>query len=226
MRFLLAVRTFVANYFVTGWGFWIVGKPRLAFATVGAVAGLVLVFCGLRLILDPRGFIVYFALLAGLILGSCLWSAVLEYRRGKESAPPGNWRVSLLFAVVVIILFAPLRFFRADLLGYDSYRMPSSSMAPALVKGDYILADTWTYSRANIEIGDLAVFEVPELEGVLYVKRIVGVPGDVLSFSDGGLVRNGVLASEPYAVYLGDSRRPGNSFAEAHRSRRSIFCNG
>jgi len=214
MRLFWAIRTFVANYIIPGWGFWIVGERKLAVCTAIAISALVLFFCWTRLILNPNAFIAFLALFAILLLGSCLWSAILEFRRDDESAPPRNWKGAFVFAVVVAIVVVPLRYYRADVLGYESYEIPASSMSPTLVRGDFILADTWIYSDETIAFGDLAVFRVPQQDGTVYVKRVIGMPGDTLVFLDDGMVRNGIRLSEPYAVYEGRARPPGSAFGE------------
>jgi len=212
MQILETIRTFVASYIIPGWGFWIVGRPRLAILTIAVVVGVVLLFGWARLVLNPIAFILFGGLMFGIVLSTAVWSAVIEFRRDHEKSPPRNWKTAFLFALVVVILIYPLKSQRSAILGYDIFRLPASSMSPTLVRGDYILADTWHYSKSEIEIGNLAVFVAPDASGVLYVKRIVGVPGDELSFEDDALVRNGNRMEEPYAFYSGGPPRPGSSF--------------
>lgn len=50
-------------------------------------------------------------------------------------------------------------------------------VAPTLLRGDYILADTWHYSESEIAVDDLAVFVAPGTDEVLYMKRVVALPG-------------------------------------------------
>ena len=212
MRTLAVIRTFVANYIVPGWGFWIVGKPKLAITTLGAITGIALLFSWSRLVLDPLGFIVLASLIIGLHFLAAIWSAVIESRRDGEKSPPTNWKTAFLFAFIGAVLFYPLNSHRSVILGYDVFRIPASSMAPTIVRGDYILADTWYYSSAEIVVGDVAVFVVPDSGGVMYVKRVVGVPGDELSFEDDAIVRNGNRVEEPYAYYSEGPVRPGSTF--------------
>ena len=212
MRALATIRTFVMSYMIPGWGFWIVGKPKLAIATTSTIIGIALLFSWSRLVLNPIAFILYAAVIVALLLTAAFWSAIIEYRRNRENPPPRNWKSAFVFALVGGAAFYLLMSERSTILGYDIFTLPSESMAPTLTKGDYILIDTWHYSDSEIEVGDLAVFEVPEMDGVNYVKRIVGVPGNELTFEDDAVIRNGIRLEEPYAFYSDKSGRPGASF--------------
>lgn len=110
----------------------------------------------------------------------------------------GLWRgllVVLLFAWVLrSLIVAP-------------FSIPSGSMLPGLYIGDYLLVAKWPYgySRASFlfgfppiggrlfttlpERGDVAVFRGPENDDV--IKRVIGLPGDVIATRDGALILNG-----------------------------------
>ena len=57
------------------------------------------------------------------------------------------------------------------------------------------------------EHGDIIVFEFPDNPDVDYIKRVIGVPGDVIEVRDKEVYRNGQRLEEPYAVH-GDPRLP------------------
>jgi signal peptidase I len=73
----------------------------------------------------------------------------------------------------------------------QSFHIPSGSMIPTLLIGDFILVDKVTYHFRPPERGDVVVFHFPLNEKVYYVKRIVGVPGDKVQVIDGKLFING-----------------------------------
>jgi len=73
----------------------------------------------------------------------------------------------------------------------QSFHIPSGSMIPTLLIGDFILVDKITYRLREPERGDVVVFHFPLNEDVYYVKRIVGVPGDKVEVVDGKLYING-----------------------------------
>jgi signal peptidase I len=80
----------------------------------------------------------------------------------------------------------------------EAFQMPSGSMAPTLVAGDHIMVDKL---RHGVRRGEVIVFKWPRDPSVDYVKRVVGMPGDVVQISDGRLIINGAeLPRERYQL--------------------------
>ena len=78
----------------------------------------------------------------------------------------------------------------------DAYNIPSKSMEPTLLQGDFILVNKPVYLFFNPRRGDIVVFEYPygkEQYGksVDFIKRVVALPGDTVEFHNGFLVLNG-----------------------------------
>jgi signal peptidase I len=131
---------------------------------------------------------------------------VLAKRRGPDGKP--NETVDFfasLFPVFVIVL--GLRSFV-----YEPFRIPSSSMMPTLLIGDFILVNKFAYGvrlpvsntllfgTGSPERGDVAVFRYPGRTppnpgdpevGTDYIKRVIGLPGDVVQVQDNRLTING-----------------------------------
>lgn len=73
---------------------------------------------------------------------------------------------------------------------YEPFRIPSASMMPTLLRGDFVLVEKFAYGIRNPfnnevwfenkdpEYGDIVVFKYPEDISIDYIKRIVGLPGD------------------------------------------------
>lgn len=143
----------------------------------------------------------------------------LMQAEGEEIAEP-IWvdYARQLFPVVLVVLV--LRSFVAE-----PFRIPSSSMMPTLLVGDFILVNKFTYGLrlpvANtkfLEIGepargDVVVFRYPgmgpgdERAGADYIKRIVGLPGDQVAFRDQTVYINGQpVAKQPVGVYVDGGR--------------------
>lgn len=101
------------------------------------------------------------------------------------------------FFPIIAVVFV-LRTFIAE-----PFQIPSSSMRPGLVKGDFILVNKFSYGvrvpvlnnvllpTGKVQRGDVAVFNYPLDPKVNYIKRIVGVPGDVVEYKDKILTVNG-----------------------------------
>ncbi|MET0320848.1 MAG: signal peptidase I [Duganella sp.] len=101
------------------------------------------------------------------------------------------------FPVIALVFF--LRSFL-----YEPFKIPSSSMVPTLLVGDLILVNKFTYgirlpvlNKKVIEIndpqrGDVMVFKYPRDMSQDYIKRVVGVPGDKITYDNKRLTVNGV----------------------------------
>ncbi len=97
---------------------------------------------------------------------------------------------------------------------FQTTRIPSPSMTPALRVGDMVLVDKQSYSPRNrrnplsvllpsteIHRGDLAVFRFPPDPSRDLVKRVIALPGDRLYLHHGIVFLNGLPLTEPYAAH-------------------------
>jgi signal peptidase I len=88
-------------------------------------------------------------------------------------------------------------------------RIPSESMEPTLLVGDFMLMDKQIVAgdaggllpRSRVERGDVIVFHDPVDPAIHLVKRVIGIPGDTIHLRDGVVYRNGEPLKESYAVY-------------------------
>lgn len=114
---------------------------------------------------------------------------------------------------------------------YEPFKIPSTSMLPTLEVGDFILVNKFTYgirlpviNKKIIEMnqpqrGDVMVFKYPENPSKDYIKRVIGVPGDKITYKNKRLTVNGKeLSYESMADYL-DPGEPGSDETEANRQR-------
>lgn len=98
----------------------------------------------------------------------------------------------------------------------EPFRIPSGSMMPTLLVGDFILVNKFAYgirlpviNKKVIEIdlprrGDVFVFKYPQNPRVDYIKRVIGVPGDVISYGNKTLYVNGEAQAQSHIeVYTG-----------------------
>jgi signal peptidase I len=86
---------------------------------------------------------------------------------------------------------------------FEPFRIPSGSMMPTLLQGDYIFVTKYSYGlrlpvieKKFIETGepqrgDVVVFRLPSDPSVNYIKRVVGLPGDTIEYRDHRLTING-----------------------------------
>jgi len=136
--------------------------------------------------------------LATLATGACWLGWKLKVRRLAAEPESKPWWVSFgaeLFIVVALM-------FSCRVAVADWPRVPSGSMEPTLRVGDYLLVNHLAYgprlpfTNTAIEFGkpqrgDVVVFRFPLDVSQFYVKRLVGMPGDVVSFRDGAVSVNG-----------------------------------
>jgi signal peptidase I len=89
------------------------------------------------------------------------------------------------------------------------FRIPSGSMEPTLLVGDFLLVDKQGIATGDagllpstrIRRGEIIVFHFPVDPSIHLVKRVVGMPGDHLKLRNGRVYINDVLLPESYAVY-------------------------
>lgn len=101
-----------------------------------------------------------------------------------------DYRDTLKYVLVFLITFFLLQF----LIGVAN--IPSSSMEPTLNVGKKYLFLQVSYWFKDPSRGDIIVFDD---HGVIYCKRIIGLPGDTIDFVDGNVYINRELLEEPYA---------------------------
>ncbi len=113
-------------------------------------------------------------------------------------------RIALI--VVAVLLFNPLTlrtFF------FEPFFIPSGSMVPALMVGDYLFVAKYAYGYSHFSFpfspplfsgripnwapkrGDVVVFRLPRDTSEDYVKRVIGLPGDTIQVTNGQLLING-----------------------------------
>ncbi|MBN8440440.1 MAG: signal peptidase I [Thauera sp.] len=142
-----------------------------------------------------------FALILFLLLVATgvLW-VIDHFFARKQRAPgaPAPWWVEYgaSFFPVILIVFG-LRSFIVE-----PFKIPSGSMIPTLLVGDFILVNKWTYgirlpviNKKIIEVnqpkrGEVMVFRYPADPSLDYIKRVVGLPGDTVEYIDKRLTVN------------------------------------
>ena len=78
------------------------------------------------------------------------------------------------------------------------YLIPSTSMANTLVPGQRVLVDRMVYRYRSVHRGDIIVFRRPRPPYDVLIKRVVGLPGDLLCVHGGHLYINGVRANDSF----------------------------
>ncbi len=135
-----------------------------------------------------------------LLVTGVIWlidSLFLRKRRATGTPEPVLVEYSKSFFPVILVVFLIRSFI------VEPFKIPSGSMMPTLLSGDFILVNKFTYglrvpilNNTFLEIdhpkrGDVFVFHYPPDPSIDYIKRVVGLPGDKIAYRDKQLYING-----------------------------------
>ncbi|APV52475.1 signal peptidase I [Betaproteobacteria bacterium GR16-43] len=138
-------------------------------------------------------------LLVAAIVTGLIWLFDAQWARARRpagAAEPIVIDMARAFFPVIIVVFMIRSFW------VEPFKIPSGSMKPTLLVGDFILVNKYTYgirlpvvNKKVVEInpvarGDVVVFRYPVDPSVDYIKRVVGLPGDVVEFRSKRLTIN------------------------------------
>ena len=138
----------------------------------------------------------------------------------EKSGGVGETISVILQALLIALVFRTFLF--------QPFSIPSGSMMPTLLKGDYLLVSKFSYGYSRFSFpfspdlfegrifsdepdrGDIAVFRLPSNPKVDYIKRVIGLPGDSVQMRNGVLHINGdPIPREPAGSFVDE-----NSFGE------------
>jgi len=227
IRQLGPVRAALSNFLGIGLGYVYVGRIELAFAFVATLIGITAIAGWSRLIFHPLGLYALAAVTTLATVFVVTHSGLIAARNRTAIARPyTRWWFYILWIVLSLFLSQWLLSSRSVLFGFEPFRIPSSSMAPAVQKGDFVMADTWYFDRTDPQYGDLIVFRVPGDTDVKFLKRIVGLPGDKIEIRDDVLIRNGQPINEPYIQLTDQGPERSRNFEPAIMSDENYFVLG
>lgn len=112
-----------------------------------------------------------------------------------------------LFEIVETLVLTLIIFFVIQTFVAQPYRVEQNSMERTLEPDQYVLVDKLTPRFDPYSRGDIVVFEPPDAwsEGTQrtpFIKRVIGLPGDVVEVKDGAVWVNGTKLDEPYTYDL------------------------
>ncbi len=107
---------------------------------------------------------------------------------------------------------------------YEPFRIPTGSLTPSLLIGDFLLVNKFDYGvrlpvihtkvfkTGEPQRGDIIVFRYPPNPSVLYIKRTIGLPGDHIDYVDKVLFVNGKKVSQDFNRYAISKEDEGATF--------------
>jgi signal peptidase I len=106
--------------------------------------------------------------------------------------------------VLTVLMFLVIRF------AVQNFNIEGHSMEPNLHDQELILVDKWTYLFRAPARGDVIVFIAPPQPSQDYIKRVIGVPGDVITIQNTTVIVDGVALKETYV----DPKNQGATFED------------
>lgn len=172
-------------------------------------------------------------LVAATLISGLIWMMdrmVFAARRKKSYGDEAREPVIVDYARSFFPIFLIVLVIRSFVV--EPFRIPSGSMMPSLLVGDFILVNKYAYGlrlpvsdTKIVEVGepqrgDVAVFRFPLDKSTDYIKRVVGVPGDRIAYKNKVLYINGnPMKYEPIGTYEGEgagARQNGSLMANEH----------
>ncbi len=129
----------------------------------------------------------------------------------ESESGPEERRAALREYIVMMISSIILALYITTFVAHPM-SVPTPSMSPAIMPGDRLIVDKFTlrnHNRATYELrlcreirrGDVIVFKYPRDPHLAYVKRVIGLPGELVEIKGKKVYVNGTLLSEPYTHY-------------------------
>lgn len=152
----------------------------------------------------PRVALIFLAFFISIVAELLVVLEAIRSAMKNRETPPSN-RYNRWYVYVMVVLAVTLvdnavsAAFRDNVL--KAYQIPSGSMRPTIETGDYLICNRQYYRSHNPARGDLVIFKYPKDESEDYIKRIIGLPGDMVELKRDTLYINGDPVDEPYAVY-------------------------
>lgn len=204
-----AWRAVLLSLVTTGLGQLYNGQPVwglvffLAMTSITVLSYLMYWFAGMTSLL------VVLSLSLLLKLAAVIHAAAAARRRKVFSLRPYNrWFVYLGVFLATSALSWGMQ---SSLFHFYTFTIPSGSMQPALQIGDFIMVDTTYYDGKEVSRGDVVVFRLPEDRGKIFVKRVIGLPGERVEIKARKVYINGRVMADPWAKPAGEEPPAGKA---------------
>ena len=119
---------------------------------------------------------------------------VNEFEERQKKSPQKSALREILDYVIMIAIVVAGVYLLTEFIIINA-RIPTSSMEETIGVGDRIFGNRLAYKKSDPERFDIVIFKFPDDESKLYIKRVIGLPGDTVVIIDGKVYING--SSEP-----------------------------
>lgn len=171
----------------------------------------------MKLYMDFSAILAIATMIAG---GIWLLDALFFKARRLRCDPPADEPKIVDYARSFFPILLIVFILRAFLV--EPFRIPSGSMKPSLLEGDFILVNKFSYGfrlpllgtklfeMDEPKRGDIVIFRNPQNTSIDYIKRVIGVPGDKIRYQDKTLYVNGKPLEQTYLGKQVDTDQYGN----------------
>ena len=122
--------------------------------------------------------------------------APLEW--GATSSPGRGTRLLRFLGEILQTVLIAVGLFLVVNLVTARIRVEGNSMEPSLHDGEFVVVNRIAMLWTEPSRGDIVVFHFPLDRDRRYIKRVIGLPGDLVSIHDGEVFVNGIILHEPY----------------------------
>lgn len=133
------------------------------------------------------------------------------WRTAKKAGvvPLRRYNRRSIYVLIVVVHQIGIGTLLSTVLGppVKAYRIPTSSMEPALHVGDFIVADRKHFDGAALNRGDVVLVWHP-MEGKGFFKRVIGLPGETIEMHGEQVLIDGRVVDDPWGAYRGFARDP------------------
>jgi|SRR5699024_15805 len=173
--------------------------------------------------LDFEAWLAIAALVTGIFWALEKW----RWAPRRADGDKANWAVDFAHSFFPVLLAVLI--LRAFVI--EPFRIPSRSMVPTLLVGDFILVNKFDYGLrlpvthtkildiGEPERGDVVVFRYPRDPSTDYIKRVIGLPGDTIAYRNNRLYVNGTLVPTRQIGLRVDKNNPLQSVARVKREQ-------
>lgn len=135
----------------------------------------------------------------GMVLWDC-WHMARQSKRDAARSRPRHLEYARSFFPVLLVVWLIRSFM------IQPYRVPTGSLEPTILPGEFVVASQFSYGlRTPVfsykfwkigqpKLGDIALFRWPKDPHIIFIKRVIGTPGDHIVYKDKILFINGKMA--------------------------------
>ena len=135
--------------------------------------------------------IIYSSIIIIFIVSGILWFLFIQYKKKRKeekeelTGMAAVWDYLKTFLIIFCVVFA------MNKLVYINAVIPSESMQDTIMKGDRVLGNRLAYIKDDPERYDIVIFKYPDDPSKIFIKRVIGLPGETVTVKDGKIYIDG-----------------------------------